>query len=91
MYAFTDFISDETQLFYNKYKNFYGTEPKAEALIGYDIILYLSSLSRENASTPQYLSGIVSINKESEEVIRTLRYYYIKNDAIEYYDELKIY
>ena len=91
VYAFTDFISDETQLFYNKYKNFYGTEPKAEALIGYDIILYLSSLSRENASTPQYLSGIVSINKESEEVIRTLRYYYIKNDAIEYYDELKIY
>ncbi len=91
IYAFTDFISDENYSFYTKYKEFYGTKPKAEALIGYDIILYLSNLKTEKKYMPQYLSGIVSINAESEEVIRTLRYYYIKNNAIQYYDELKLF
>ena len=88
IYAFTDFISDKNRLFYNKYKDFYNVKPKAEALIGYDIIQYISYNHGYSDEKPEYLSGIINVDVKNNEVLRQLKYYYIRNNSLQYYEEL---
>jgi hypothetical protein len=86
IYTFSDLISEENKAFFNNYKNFYGIKPGANALIGYDMILYIAYLNKA-VTKPNYLSGIINVNSKTKEVLRTLKYYYIKNNNIEYYKE----
>lgn len=90
IYAFSDFVSNENRLFFNEYKDFYGIEPGGYALIGYDIMLYIASLYKRD-TIPEFLSGIISIDRKTKEVLRSLKYYYIKNRKIQFYDELNVY
>jgi len=88
IYAFTDFVSDKNRSFYNKYRDFYNDKPQADALIGYDIIQYISYIHGYGNEKPEYLSGIISIDEESNKVLRQIKYYYIRNNLLQYYEEL---
>jgi hypothetical protein len=50
------------------------------------MILYIAYLNKA-VTKPNYLSGIINVNSKTKEVLRTLKYYYIKNNNIEYYKE----
>ena len=75
-------------MFYDRYKDFYNIKPNAEALIGYDIIQYISYIQGYISEEPEYLSGIVRVDEENDEVLRQLKYYYIRNGLLYHYEEL---
>jgi hypothetical protein len=87
VYAFASLLSSENTSFYNNYREFYGVEPDAESLLGYDIVVYIALLNNYRDHL-NFLSGIIKIDNNTKLPVRSIKHYFIRKNSIEYYNEL---